>query len=338
MSATDIMFDIATLQGVVRALPQPKLGFAAKYFTRVVESEAAEIRFDVEGTDLRMAPFVSPLVPGKIVGSLGFTTQTFKPAYIKDKTPFTPARALTRRLGEKIGGEFTAEQRLALDIATELSNKLERLERRLEWMAVQALYFGSVTVKGDQYPTTVVDFGRAPGNTVVLSSGGKWGDSGVSPIKQLHAWSDASETPITDWYMTADAYAIFRDHEDTWKRLELVRGTSTLQPDAVLSRDLVLMGMIDGFRIWVIPKINVTNEDGATVRMVPDGTVIGVADSYFEGVRHFGAIQDLDNLAPGAYFVKSWPEQDPSVRYMMLQSAPLLVPYRPNSTFRATVR
>ena len=338
MSASDILFDIATLQGVVRALPQPKLGFAATYFTRVVESEAAEIHFDVEGTDLRMAPFVSPLVAGKIVPGTGFSTKVFKPAYIKDKTPFTPSRALTRRLGEKIGGEFTAEQRLALDIATELSNKLQRLERRLEWMAIQALYFGSVTVKGDQYPTTIVDFGRDPGNTVALTTGNKWGDSGVSPIKQLHQWSDAAETPITDWYMTADAYSIFRDHEDTVKRLELVRGTSTLQTDAVLSRDLVLMGMIDGFRIWVIPRVNVTNEDGTSARMVPDGTVIGVADSYFEGVRHFGAIHDLDHLEAGAYFVKSWPEQDPSVRYMMLQSAPLLVPYRPNRSFRATVK
>lgn len=335
---SDILFDTATLQDVVRALPQPKLGFAAKYFTRVVESNDPEIHFDVEGTDLRMAPFVSPLVAGKIVPGTGFATKTFKPAYIKDKTPFTPARALTRRLGEKIGGEFTPEQRIELDIATEVAAKLLRLERRLEWMAVQALYFGSVTIKGEQYPETVVTFGRDSGNTVVLTGGNKWGESGVSPLKLLHQWSDAAETPITDWYMTADAYAIFRDHEDTVKRLELVRGTSTLQPDAVLSRDLVMMGMIDGFRIWVIPKINVTSEDGTTVRLVPDGTVLGVADAYFEGVRHFGAIQDLDKFVPGAHFIKSWTEPDPSVRYMLLQSAPLLVPYRPNSTFRATVK
>ncbi len=338
MPATDIMFDIATLQGVVRALPQPKLGFAAKYFTRVVESADAEIHFDVEGTDLRMAPFVSPLVPGKIVEGTGFATKTFRPAYIKDKTPFTAARALTRRLGEQIGGEFDPEQRLALDVATELSEKLLRLERRLEWMAVQALYNGRVTVQGDQYPTTVVDFGRAPGNTVVRTSGNKWGDSGVSPIEDLHQWSGMAETPISDYYMTRDAYTAFRKDPDTWKRLELMRGSSTLDTDAVLSRDLVLMGMIDGFRIWVIPAINVTNEDGSTSPLVPDGTVIGVADAYFEGVRHFGAIQDVNNLKPGSYFVKSWVEEDPSVRYLMLQSAPLLVPYRPNSTFRATVR
>lgn len=334
----DLIFDTATLQGVIRALPQPKLGFAGKYFNRVVESNSPEIYFDVEGTELRMAPFVSPLVAGKIVPGQGFTTRHFRPAYIKDKTVFTPARALTRRLGEQIGGQYTPEQRLQIDVATDLSDKMGRLERRIEWMAVQALYHGKITVTGDQYPATPVDFGRAPGNTKALTAGNQWGDAGVSPLKLLHLWSDEAESPITDWYMSSDAYAIFRDHEDTVKRMDRVRGTSTLEQDAVLSRDLVLMGMVDGFRIWVIPKLNVTHENGETARLVPDGTVIGVADNYFEGVRHFGAIQDMDSLVPGTYFVKSWTEPDPSARYLLLQSAPLLVPYRPDCTMRITVK
>jgi len=334
----DLLFDTATLQGVIRALPQPRLGFSGKYFTRVSESTDAEIHFDVEGTDLRMSPFVSPLVAGKLMPDLGFQTKTFRPAYIKDKKIFTPSRALTRRLGERIGGEYTPAQRLQLDIVGDVAGKQERLERRLEWMAVQALLDGKITISGEQYPTTLVDFGRAPGNTKVLTAGNLWGDADVSPIKLLHLWSDEAESPITDWYMTGDAFAIFRDHPDTVQRMDRVRGTSTLEQDAVLSRDLVLMGMVDGFRIWVIPKLNVIDEKGITQRMVPDGTVIGVADAYFEGVRHFGAIQDVDHLEPGAYFIKSWVEPDPSARYMMLQSAPLLVPYRPNCSMRITVK
>ncbi len=334
----NILFAPATLQGILRALPQPKLGFAAKYFQTVVESDAPEIHFDVEGTDLRMAPFVSPLVPGKLMADGGFETKTFRPAYIKDKNRFSPQRSTTRLLGEKIGGEYSREQRLELAIASELAAKQLRLERSLEWMAVQALLHGKVTITGDQYPARLVDFGRASGNTVVKAAGAKWGDAGVSPLKDLHTWSDAADAPISDWYMTPDAYAIFRDSEDVVKRMELVRGTSTLTQDAVLSRDLVLMGLIDGFRIFVVPKLDVLHDDGVTRRMIPDGTVIGVADAYFAGVRHFGAIEDVDNLVPGAYFVKSWVDQDPSARYVLLQSAPLMVPYRPNASFRATVK
>ncbi len=334
----NILFAPATLQGILRALPQPKLGFAAKYFQTVVESDTPEIHFDVEGTDLRLAPFVSPLVPGKLVTDSGFETKHFRPAYIKDKTRFAPQRSTTRMLGERIGGEYTREQRLELAVANELAAKQLRLERSLEWMAVQALMHGKVTVAGDQYPSRVVDFGRAAGNTVVKTAGNKWGDAGVAPLDDLHAWSDAADAPISDWYMTADAYAVLRSSAQVVQRMELVRGTSTMTQDAVMSRDLVLMGLIDGFRIWVVPKLDVLHEDGVTRRMVPDGTVIGVADAYFEGVRHFGAIEDVESLAPGAYFVKSWLEQDPSARYILLQSAPLMVPYRPNASFRATVK
>lgn len=334
---SDILFDTATLQGVVRALPQPRLGFGAKYFNRVVESDTPEINFDVEGTDLRMAPFVSPLVPGQILNDKGFSTKTFRPAYVKDKTVFTPQRAITRMLGEKIGGEYSPAERLELAVATEMAKKLDRLERRLEWMAVQALLNGKVTVVGDYYPARLVDFGRSPNNTVVKTTGNKWGDSGVSPLNDLRAWAMVAEAPITDWYMTGDAYTPFLASQDVKDRMNMLRGSSTLQADAVLDRNLVLMGLIDGFRIWVIPKLSVEHSDGTIAPLVPSGTVIGVADGFFEGVRHFGAIQDVENFQPGAYYVKSWIEPDPSVRYMLLQSAPLMVPYRPDSTFRATV-
>ena len=37
------------------------------------------------------------------------------------------------------------------------------------------------------------------------------------------------------------------------------------------------------------------------------------------------------------YFTKSWLEEDPSVRWLLLQSAPLVVPYRPNAVLCATI-
>ena len=37
------------------------------------------------------------------------------------------------------------------------------------------------------------------------------------------------------------------------------------------------------------------------------------------------------------YFSKSWVEEDPAVRYLMLQSAPLVVPYRVNASLCAKV-
>ena len=61
--------------------------------------------------------------------------------------------------------------------------------------------------------------------------------------------------------------------------------------------------------------------------------------SVFEGVRAYGAIRDEDaGFQALPYFAKSWKENDPSVRYLLMQSAPLTVPYRINASFCATVR
>jgi hypothetical protein len=63
-----------------------------------------------------------------------------------------------------------------------------------------------------------------------------------------------------------------------------------------------------------------------------------VGSTGTDGVRHFGAIRDLDaGIQARQYFVKSWREPDPSRQFLLMQSAPLLVPYRPNAVLSATV-
>ena len=55
-------------------------------------------------------------------------------------------------------------------------------------------------------------------------------------------------------------------------------------------------------------------------------------------MRAYGAIRDEDaGFQALPYFAKSWAEQDPSVRYLLMQSAPLTVPYRINASCGITV-
>ena len=75
----DLLFDTATLNGVIAALPEAKTGLLDRHFKREVLSDRPEIMFDLEGTDLQMAPFVHPAVPGQNVKTGGFKVQTFRP-------------------------------------------------------------------------------------------------------------------------------------------------------------------------------------------------------------------------------------------------------------------
>lgn len=338
------LFTTDVLNAIVQDLRVPQSGLLDRYFTGVSVDASEEIHFDIDNKPRRMAPFVSPLVAGKIVRSRGFQTATFKPAYVKDKRVFTPTRAVKRAMGETIGGgQYSPEQRMQILIAQDLSDQLDMLRRRQEWMAAQALYGGAITVSGDDYPTTVVDFARAAANTVVKTTGNKWGDAGINPLDDLQDWSDlmvkATGVAMTDVVMTLDVWKVFRTNSEVKARLDRWRGNSNLQQDAHQREGLVFQGMVDSFAIYTYSGWYVDPVTNVETAYLPAGTVLGTgAPMYVEGVQHYGAILDHDALRAMEYFVKSWLENDPSQRYLLMQTAPLVVPYRPNATFRATVR
>ena len=80
------------------------------------------------------------------------------------------------------------------------------------------------------------------------------------------------------------------------------------------------------------------NAAGQTTNLLPSKTVILGSRDGLDGTRCYGAIHDEKaNWTATRYFTKSWLEEDPSVRWLLLQSAPLVVPYRPNAVLCATI-
>jgi len=132
-----------------------------RYFTTVQSETTEEIHFDVLDGKRRIAPFVSPLVEGLIVASLGYTTATYKPAYVKDKRVFDMNKPLKRSPGEQVGGTLSPADRLRALIARDMNEQVTMLHRRLEVMAGEVLTTGKSTISGEKYPTVSLDFGRA---------------------------------------------------------------------------------------------------------------------------------------------------------------------------------
>jgi hypothetical protein len=336
------IFSTDVLVEIVRSLKLPAAGFAARYFTSTAQSEVEQIHFDIENKTRRMAPFVSPLVAGKVVKSHGFQTSTFKPAYVKDKRIFSPNRALKRAMGETIGGgQYSMAERMQMLLVSDLQDQIEMLERRSEWMAVKAMMDGKVVVSSPDYPAVEVDFGRKAEHTVTKPAGSLWSDTGINPLDDLQDWSDtmvkSTGVALTDVTMDIDTWKVFRKHAEVKSRLDRYRGNSTMTQDAHQKEGMVFQGMVDQFAIYTYSGWYVDPETSEETPFLPAGTVIGAAGDMVEGVRHYGAILDHDSLTSVPYFAKSWLEDDPSARFLLMQSAPLLVPYRINATFRAKV-
>jgi len=334
------LFSTNALTGVVNSLLTPSQFLLERYFPTIQTEESEEIHFDVMDKTRRLAPFVSPIKAGKIVDSQGHTTKTFKPAYLKPKTVFDSNRPLKRLAGEAIGGVLSALARIGQLIRTDLEDHKDQVDRRLEVMAAEVLRTGSIVVSGEDYPTANVDFGRDANLTVTLSGAALWSDAGTDPLDDLQDWSQLvlqkSGAMLRDVIMTIDAWKVFKKKDSVKAAIERFRGGSDMSTDAQLEEGGVFMGTIDGFNIFVYSGWYV-DDAGVEQPIIPDGTVI-MAGPQLRGVRAFGAIRDeAAGYQALPLFSKSWVSEDPSVRTIMTQSAPLVVPTRVNASFSASV-
>lgn len=336
------LYSTSYLVGVIEGLPPAPMSLLRRYFPSVIEEDSEEIHFDKSIRNRLMAPFVAPVVEGQIVEERGSTTEIFRPAYVKPKTPLDPRGALKRVPGEARGGSMSAADRQRLRVANTMADHRNYIERRLEWMAAQALRTGAVTVSGEKYPTQVVSFGRAAGLTVTLAGTDVWTDAASTPVDDLHAWNvlalqQPDGAPLTEFVMDPDALSAFRAHADVKDVLDTRRGSdSTFNMTGLQEGELQWVGRIDQFNIFTY-QAWYESTIGSLQPFLPSGTVIGLNPVQLEGVQQFGAILDVDSLQAMRYFPKSWVEQDPSRRFVMTQSAPLIVPARPNATVGASV-
>lgn len=336
------LFSSNVLTAVVNSLlTNPTLFLLNAFFSTTQTETSEEIHFDVEDDVMGLAPFVSPVVEGQVMTEHGFTTKTFKPAYIKPKRAFDASRALKRSAGEPIGGNLSPEQRIQRLVANHLMYDRTSIDRRLEWMASSVLRTGAVTISGDKYQTTSVSFGRDAALTITLGAGSKWSDAGIKPLDNLQTWADLivqkSGSRAGNVIMDLDAWKVFRADASVEKRLDIQRAmtqTPSMTQDAA-RRGPIRQGSVDGFDIWTYQEYYKAESNGAITPFLPSGTVLMVGD--IQGVQAFGAIQDMESLQAVQYFSKSWLENDPSRRFIMTQSAPLVVPYRPNASLCATV-
>lgn len=335
------IFSIGTLARVVEELPAPAPFILNSFFRDVQTENSEEIHFDVDNGRRRISPFVSPIVAGQVVHSKGYTAKTFTPAYVKDKRVFNPNRAFKRAMGEKIGGSLSPAQRMQAALANDLVDQVQMLTRRMELMAVEALRTGSITVEGDNYPQVVVNFGRTAGLTKALLTTSRWGEAGVSPLDNLQAWSleIAKESGATASVAVMDtlSFGLFAADPKVKAELDRFRGQAVLNP-TVVGEGGRYMGRVGDFDIWVYTGWYEHPTTKVVTAFMPDYTVI-LTGPDLEGARCFGAIQDEEaGLQAMPYFAKSWVEKDPSARLLLLQSAPLPVPYRVNASMCATVR
>lgn len=322
-----------------RKAPMPF--FTRKYFSSLMLFDTAEVHFDYVLGKRRMAPFVSPVVEGRVMSQQGSTMKSFRPAYVKPKFAVRPTEVLKRRPGESFGGSMSNAQRFQLSKTQGYIDQSEMIDNRIEWMCVELLKNGSLTIEGEDYPKAVVDFGRDANNTITLTGASLWSDVASTPFTSLEdANTQASSAdfgaPVTDIYMNANTYKVLRNHADFKDLMDknfrgsddttLRRGPLAIDPE----NDPMVVGT-SGIFTFYIDSRQYEDEDGNMVPYFTDGEVL-MTSGAIDGVSAFGAIMDNDEMRAVSKFPKEWKVQDPSATMIMTQSAPLPIAKRINGS------
>ncbi|MEL6218597.1 MAG: major capsid protein [Pseudomonadota bacterium] len=339
-----------TLLGVLDGLDRPQLFLLDTFFPELALFDTETVEFDKLDRALGLAPFCSPLVKGTAQLAKGYTTDTFTPAYVKPKNELDPTRPLRRRPGERFGGGMSASARRDAALTDLIEEQRRKILRRKEWMASSVLRTGAVTVSGEGFPTTSVSFGRNAAHTIALLTSARWGESGVSPLENIESWADTVATnsgaAATVVVLDPKAWGLIRSSEPNLDKVldyRFARSTEVdLGPQARgQNRWATYVGSIGRFDFWVYSQPFV-DEQGNAGNMMPDYTVILAAPGVEAGVAGYqahGAIRDpRAGYQAEEIYPKMWIEDDPATEWVMSQSAPLVVPARPNATFCATVR
>lgn len=345
------IYDTVSLVGLVPNLMTSQNWLLDRFFPNIETSEDEYVAIDVDVGLRRMAPFCSPLVEGKLVESRRYQTDKFKPAYIKDKRAPDLRKPIRRQIGERIGGEYTAAEREMLNIQFEMGDQIDVLNRRLEWMGASALSTGTVTIKGEGFPTTVVDFGRDPALTVALSGSDKWptslaaSETNTKPSDDIEIWQtlvlQKSGAAPTDLVFTNKSWRAFRldttikDNAIVFPALSPFGNQIDAGPR--IEKGAVYKGRWGQFDLWLYNDWFIDPDTGVETPMLADGSVI-MSGADLMGTRAFGAILDPEfNYGPMAYAPKSWTQKDPAQRFLMMQSSPIVIPSRVNAALCATV-
>jgi hypothetical protein len=288
-----------------------------------------------------VAAYVSPKDEAAVVTRQGYTAKSYKLPYIKEKMITTAEDAIQKAFGDNIYGGMSPAQRVQDQLARDLMYLDERIARAEEVQASQALFSGEVTVKnGDK-----INFGVDASHLVTLTGNDLWSATTTSkPLAKLREWR---RLIIKDSGLNPDFLIFSHEAIDSFlAHPEVADGKGAISAIKVDRGQIIPQNLPDGVTYWGYLRdvgCDVYSYDevyldanNAEQRMVPTKKVL-MGSTRARMDRVYGLIQDLKALYSVDRFSKSWEEEDPSARFLMMQSAPLMIPTDVDSFISATV-
>jgi hypothetical protein len=255
---TDPNYSTRTLLEAFESGPIVSTFLRDTFFTGRDFPPTSTVEFDFRRGRRKMAPFVAPLIGGKVMERQGFETRFFKAPRI------APVRALRipdlepRTIGETIYSGRTEADRAA-DLMAEDSEFLdEAISRREEWMCREVLINGKITVTAENSYTQVIDFLKygvpeaTASNHEAITT--KWDQAGSDPLKdletaRLNTIKVSGVSPNVALFGT-NAASVFVRNAAVKELLDLTRYELGMIEPIIQSDSVVLFGRVPGLQLY----------------------------------------------------------------------------------------
>lgn len=342
------MFDLRTLLMALEQIKPAQTFFLNTFFTRPpVVATTKIIDVDIVKGKRRIAPFVHPKLPGRIIEREGFSTLSLEPPTVKPKMITTAQDIVTRAPGNTIYAPGASPAQLAQQqLGKDLRTLMEMILRREEWMAVKAITTGEIPVVGDGYDTTI-DFGMAAAHLVQLLDDECFDQPTANILQTIEDYCDlvVQDSGLPVDYVIAGSYTkkLMFKNELFLKQLQLGQSQSMLMamnPENI-QPGARFLGMINqslplyDYHEWYLDD----TVSPAVERPLIASNQLILGSSRARCDRYYGLVQDLKVSAAVPYFPKviDKSDEDPSVMELLLQSSPLPVPTQSDAFVTLTV-
>ena len=274
------------------------------------------VEFDFRRGRRRMAPFVAPLVGGKVMERMGYETRFFRAPRI------APVRNLrTADLEARLPGETIYQGRQAADRAADLLAEDaiyldEAITRREEWMCRNVLINGSIAVTADNGYTDYITYleyatpgqgnmgvGPSPAPNVSVTSNHYvpatfWNDTtNADPLNDLELarlqvikLSGISPNVVL---MSQDTRQAFLNNQKVYNFFHNRRFEFGLIQPIIQDEAVVLIGRIPGLEIYTYAEY-FEDDFGNLFPMIPPGLAI-MASTNHQNKIVYGAFTQLED-------------------------------------------
>lgn len=344
-----LRYDLPTLLDIMEELQSPSMYLYDKFTEEGSTFETEEVEVRTYKGNTPVAPYVSELLPGKVLARVPGMAETFKPATLIPARIITHVDASTQTYKENVFNPLSPEERAQALLAQDILELKESIDRAQIQQVVQLLFSGKISQVGEGIER-VLDYGFQ--NKKTLSGTEQWDHPDSKPIEKLSEIRRLlmlQNVPTPNAVLgDYDSMIALTRHPDILaladnRGLDIGNIDTTNLPDGVTYHGYLRDPGVDLYSYTGMYSVyDQTLNDGKggyrEEQVIPKGNVI-VFNTNQKARWHYGANLIMNpetqqfQLVRGKYCPESWVEQIPAARFLHIKSKPILVPRNINGWY-----